>query len=174
MAAGDVQAAAEFVHRFQGRVFGLALSIVRSAAVAEEIAQETFVRAWRFAGGHDPRRGPVAGWLLAITRNAAVDVVRLSREQPFDPRVLFDMLADRSSAASAAADHVADVDRIRDALAAVPTEQAVAVVAAVMYGLTAQEIANQQGIPLGTAKTRIRLGLARLREQLEVGDGREV
>lgn len=171
MAAGDSQAAAQFVHRYQGRVFGLALSIVRSAAVAEEIAQETFVRAWRFADGHDPRRGPVAGWLLAITRNAAVDVVRLDREQPFDPQVLVDMLAEPDAADSETVDHLADAERIRAALAAVPAEQAVAVVAAAMYGLTAQEIADQQGIPLGTAKTRIRLGLARLRDQLEVGDG---
>jgi RNA polymerase sigma factor (sigma-70 family) len=75
MAAGDAQAAAAFVRRYQARVYGLALTVVGLPAVAEEVAQEAFVRAWRFAGGYDPRRGAVATWLLTITRNAAVDVL---------------------------------------------------------------------------------------------------
>src|SRR5438093_8086474 len=78
LAAGDPQAAATFVRRYQARVFGLALSIVGVPAVAEEVAQEAFVRAWRFAGGYDPRRGEVAGWLLAIARNLAIDAARLA------------------------------------------------------------------------------------------------
>jgi RNA polymerase sigma factor (sigma-70 family) len=175
MAAGDPDAAAAFVRRYQSRVFGLALTIVGVPAVAEEVAQEAFVRAWRFAGGYDPRRGGVAGWLLAIARNAAIDAVRLARDQPYDPDVLL-RLADRADGAQPDEDtpaHLADAERIRTAMRPLPHEQKVAVVLASVYGLTAREIADREHIPLGTAKTRIRLGLARLREHLEVNDGRD-
>lgn len=172
MAAGDAQATAAFVRRYQARVFGLALSIVSVPAVAEDVAQEAFVRAWRFAGGYDPRRGGVVGWLLAITRNAAIDARRLARDQPYDPQVLIDLVAkpDRSGGYP---DQLADAQRIRAGLARLPREQVVAVVLAAVYGLTAREIAEREAIPLGTAKTRIRLGLARLRNELEVSDGRD-
>jgi RNA polymerase sigma factor (sigma-70 family) len=170
MASGDAQAAAAFVRRYQSRVFGLALTIVGVPALAEEVAQEAFVRAWRFAGGYDPRRGGVAGWLLAIARNAALDAVRLSRDQPYDPDVLVAM-ADRPE--DEAQDHLAEAERLRTALLRLPREQGVAVVLASVHGLTAREIAERERIPLGTAKTRIRLGLARLRDDLEVSDGRD-
>jgi RNA polymerase sigma-70 factor (ECF subfamily) len=175
MAAGDAQAAAAFVRRYQSRVFGLALTIVGVPAVAEEVAQEAFVRAWRFAGGYDPRRGGVAGWLLAIARNVAIDAVRLARDQPCDPDVLVGMVdrADAGSPDGDPPDHLAEVERIRAALLRLPHEQKVAVVLASVYGLTAREIAEWESIPLGTAKTRIRLGLARLRDHLEVNDGRD-
>jgi len=174
MAAGDAQAAAAFVRRYQSRVFGLALTIVGVPAVAEEVAQETFVRVWRFAGGYDPRRGAVATWLLSIARNAAIDTVRVTRDQPYDPDALV-RLAGESSIASQDGNPEVGVDSeyIRAALAGLPREQMVAVVLAAVYGLTAQEIADREDIPLGTAKTRIRLGLARLRNRLEVGDERD-
>jgi RNA polymerase sigma factor (sigma-70 family) len=171
MAAGDAQAAAALVRRYQARVFGLALTIVGVPAVAEEVAQEAFVRAWRFAGGYDPRRGGVAGWLLAIARNAAIDAVRLTRDQPYDPDVLNSMLAGPEEPGFP--EQLADSQRVRAALGRLPREQALAVVLAAVYGLTAREIAEREGIPLGTAKTRIRLGLARLRDQLEVSDDRD-
>jgi RNA polymerase sigma factor (sigma-70 family) len=186
MAAGDPQAAATFVRRYQARVFGLALSIVGVAAVAEEVAQEAFVRAWRFAGGYDPRRGEVAGWLLAIARNAAIDAVRLARDRPYDPQTVIAMLAGPGGEHPTGTDgdypdRVADAERIRAALRSLPGEQRTAVVLAAVHGWTAKEIAEREGVPLGTAKTRIRLGLARLRgllrgpapEDSEVSDGRD-
>src|SRR5258706_13504244 len=103
-------------------------------AVAEDVAQEAFVRAWRFAGGYDPRRGGVASWLLAITRNAAIDARRLARDQPYDPQVVVDLMAetDRSGGYP---ERYADAQRIRAGLARVPREQVVAVVLAAVYGL---------------------------------------
>src|SRR4051794_6831642 len=85
---GDPDSAAAFVRRFQGRVYGLALTIVRQPAVAEEVAQETFARVWRHAGAYDARRGRVATWLLSITRNLAIDVTRVRRLDPVDPESL--------------------------------------------------------------------------------------
>jgi RNA polymerase sigma factor (sigma-70 family) len=174
MAAGDPQAAAAFVRRYQARVFGLVLTIVGVPAMAEEVAQETFVRAWRFAAGFDPRRGSVTGWLLTIARNAAIDAIRLVRERPYDPQVIIGLLSNGAAGEWAQLDQVAESQRLASALAMLPAEQVVAVVLAAVYGLTAQEIADRESIPLGTAKTRIRLGLARLRDQLKVNDGRDV
>lgn len=170
MAAGDPQSTANFVRRFQARVFGLAVSIVGGTATAEDVAQEVFVRAWRYAGGYDPRRGAVLPWLLSITRNAAIDAIRLRRDRPYEPEVLLALLTTAESAATEPSDEVADADRIRVALRGLPPEQATAVVLAIFHGLTAKEIAERRGVPLGTVKTRIRLGMSRLRDHFEVRD----
>src|SRR5690606_20527437 len=93
----DRQSAATLIRRYQARVYGLALTIVGVSATAEEVAQDTFLRAWRFAGGYDPRRGPVATWLLAIARNAAIDTLRMRRDQPYEPDALLAVLDGRGS-----------------------------------------------------------------------------
>lgn len=167
MASEDADAAATFVRRHQARVYGLALTVVGIPAVAEEVAQEAFVRAWRHADNFDPRRGRVTSWLLTITRNLAIDVLRMRRDLPIEPESIADMLV----AGRDEADQVVEASRIADALRALPREQAVAVVLAVCFGLTAREIGERQEIPLGTAKTRIRTGLIRLRTILEVSHG---
>src|SRR5262245_43756822 len=87
-ATGDARSAAAFVRRFQGRVYGLALTIVRQPQVAEEVSQETFARVWRHAGAYDARKGRVSTWLLSITRNLAIDVTRMRRLDPVDPEVI--------------------------------------------------------------------------------------
>ncbi|HEY9412539.1 MAG TPA: sigma-70 family RNA polymerase sigma factor [Jiangellaceae bacterium] len=167
MAADDTDAAATFVRRHQARVYGLALTVVGVPALAEEVAQDAFVRAWRHAGSYDARRGRASTWLLTIARNAAIDVLRVRRELPIDPEAIADMLV----AGRDVGDRLADSDRVTAALRSIPHEQAVAVVLSVHFGLTAQEISERQDIPLGTAKTRIRTGLARLRQKLEVSHG---
>src|ERR1700674_3833079 len=86
-ANGDPDASVAFVRRHQRRVFGLALSIVSDASLAEDVAQEAFTRAWRHATTYDTRRGSVPAWLLTITRNLAIDAIRLRRARPIDPVV---------------------------------------------------------------------------------------
>jgi RNA polymerase sigma factor (sigma-70 family) len=165
-ATGEPDAAAVFVHRFQRRVVGLALAITRDRAEAEEVAQDAFVRAWRHAAGYDPRRGRVSSWLLGITRNAALDRLRVSsrrRELPVDD------FADEllGHATSDLADRAGDrdaVERVIASMDSLPPEQREAVLAVTIYGLTAAELSAATGVPLGTAKTRIRLGLVKLRE----------
>lgn len=167
LAAGDQDAAAAFVRRFQGRVFGVALAVVREPAVADDVAQEAFLRAWRHAGAYDARRGTVTTWLLTITRNLAIDALRAMRAVPTDPIVLAGLLppvgGSGPDGAAVAAD---DAGRVRAALAALPEEQRRAVVLARLSGLTAAEIGAREGVPLGTAKTRIRTGLLRLRDAM--------
>jgi RNA polymerase sigma-70 factor (ECF subfamily) len=168
LSSGDPGAQAAFVRRFQARVYGLAVTIVGSHAVAEEVAQEAFIRAWRHAAAYDARRGRVATWLLSITRNVAIDVVRVRRHRAVDPNELLGMLASREDDDAGTA--FEDAERLRKALLTLPDEQRTAVVLSVFYGLTGKEIAKREDIPLGTVKTRVRAGLIKLREVLEVGD----
>jgi RNA polymerase sigma-70 factor (ECF subfamily) len=164
LASGDADAAAAFVRRFQRKVFGLALAMVGDRAVADDVAQEAFVRAWRHGGNYDARRGSVTTWLLTITRNLAVDALRAMRSVPTDPEVLVRLLgAAPGSGPDGAAVAAEDAERIRVALRGLPVEQCRAVVLARFAGLTAAEIGEREGIPIGTAKTRIRTGLLRLR-----------
>jgi RNA polymerase sigma factor (sigma-70 family) len=165
--ASDPIATAEFLRRFQRRVYGLAVTILGDARAAEDVAQEALLRAWRNADVFDAGRGRVAPWLLTITRNLAIDAVRVRRPVAFDPGDLLGMsLAGAERAPDDAAVVDDDIDRLRDALATLPDDQARAVVLAGVWGLTAREISERESIPLGTAKTRIRIALRRLRVAL--------
>src|SRR6266511_2985073 len=170
MAMGDADATAAFVRRYQPRVYALARAIVGSTAVAEEVAQEAFLRVWRNAAAYDARRGRVATWVLTITRNLAIDTLRLRGEQPVDPHVLAGTLLSREEGEAGRPQPV-DREHLRSALRALPPEQGRLIVLSVFYGLTARETADMEGIPLGTAKTRIRRGIAKLREALGVSGG---
>jgi RNA polymerase sigma factor (sigma-70 family) len=172
LAAGDADAATAFIRRFQARVYGLVLTIVRDEGTAEDVAQETFVRAWNHARTYDPRRGRVTTWLLTIARNLAIDVVRMKTAEPLDPDLLANRLQ-RAGIAGSPADEGTPPDereRIRHALGELPAEQRRALLLAVYLGRTAKEIGELEGIPLGTAKTRIRTAMLKLREPLETSD----
>jgi len=171
LATGDRDAAAGFVRRFQSRVYGLAVTILGDPTAAEDVAQDTFVRAWRHASTYDARRGAVASWLLTIARNQALDRARLTRSRPVDPDVLATQLATEKSRAQI--DDAARVDereQLRELLLGLPEQQRRALVLATFFGRTAKEISELDGTPVGTVKTRIRDGLGKLRSQLEVED----
>jgi RNA polymerase sigma-70 factor (ECF subfamily) len=163
MASGDTYAMTALVRRYQARVYGLALRVTDDSGLAEEVAQDAFMRAWRYATTYDARRGQVGTWLLTIARNVSVDAARLRRDYPVDPCCLMGALA----SAPDEPEHER-AEYVRHGLSLLPTAQARAIVLAAVYGLTATEIAQQEGIPLGTAKTRVRRGLARLRLALGV------
>jgi RNA polymerase sigma factor (sigma-70 family) len=167
LGAGDEDAARAFVRRFQHRVYGLALGIVGDGTAAQDVAQEAFVRAWRFASAYDARRGPVVTWLLAITRNAAIDTLRMRRPEPIDPDSIVALqLASSEPHPDAVAVLSEETARLREALAGLPVEQRRAVLLASYMGRTAREVGEIEHIPLGTAKTRIRTGLLRLHAEL--------
>ena len=167
LASGDPEAAAAFVRRFQARVYGLAHTIVGDAAAAEEIAQETLLRAWRHAAAYDRRRGRVETWVLSITRNLSIDHLRLRRGEPVDPDTLAakEALFMRPPEDPAGGER-ADVAMLREALAALPPEQRRAVLMAALLGLTASEISELEEAPLGTTKSRIRTAMLKLRGRL--------
>ena len=167
LGTGDAEAAAAFVRRFQRRVFGLAVAVAGDAALAEDIAQEAFLRAWRHAAAYDSRRGTVATWLLAITRNLAIDAIRLRRPVAIDPESLLVLqMPSQTRGPEDAATVNEDVSRLRAALTELPPEQRRALILAAFHGQTAREVGDTEGIPLGTAKTRIRTAMIRLRAAL--------
>jgi len=169
---GDPEAAASFIRRHQRRVFGVALSILGDAALAEDVSQEAFTRAWRHAATYDPRRGSVTAWLLTITRNLAIDAMRLRRAIPVDPLVMAGLdgldgqATGRGDEPARAAELDEDARRLRTAMAGLPEDQRRALVLAGLCGRTAKEVSESEGIPLGTAKTRIRTGMRKLRDVL--------
>lgn len=170
-ALDDPTASTAFVRRFQGPVFGLAVGITRDPGLAEDVAQEVFVRAWRAAAGYDVRRASVLTWLLTITRNAAIDAVRARRSTPTEDEILDQLVHETTVAApdlQESAVHRLETEQAVRRLHALAPDQARAVVLAVLGGCTAAEVGEREGIPLGTAKTRIRTGLRRLREAMEV------
>jgi RNA polymerase sigma-70 factor (ECF subfamily) len=169
LAIADDRSVLVFVRRYQQRLFGLALGILGDPTRAEDVAQEAIVRIFRHAEVFDPRRGSVSTWALTITRNLAIDVLRVQRDTPADPAdQVFVELISSERTPEEAADAEDALVRVRAALADLPTDQRRAVLLAAMYGRSATEIASAEAIPLGTAKGRIRLGMAKLRVALDI------
>ena len=161
---GEPHAATVFVRRFQRRVYGLALSITLDETLAEDVAQQAFERAWRHAPAYDARRGLVTTWLLAITRNLAIDTLRVRKPRPLDPEAVAALLP--PGACPDPGDAAADGDRIARVQAALndlPEEQRRAVLLATVGCRSSTEIAELQGVPVPTAKHRIQSGLRKLR-----------
>ena len=165
LGSGDPAAAAAFVRRFQGRVYGLALTMLHDRGLADEVAQETFVRAWRHAETYDARRGRVPSWLLTIARNLAIDRARLRTATLVDPDVIAAQLELGGEATPA---DVPERQRVREAVRALPDDQRRTLVLAMYAGKTALEISELDGVPLGTVKTRIRTAMLKLRQTLGV------
>jgi RNA polymerase sigma-70 factor (ECF subfamily) len=167
-ASGDPEAAAYFVDRFQQRVYGLALAIVHTPVDAEEVAQEAFVRAWRFAASFDERRGSVAAWLLGITRNVALDAVRGRgrRPEPVPEPVTDGRHAVDPIDVPGTVERRADAQRVVELMLSLPAPQRQALAAVTLGGLSTREVSELAGIPQGTVKTRIRLALRKLRDEM--------
>jgi len=163
LGAGDADLSLAFVRRFQRLVFGVALTVTSDRTAAEDVAQQTFEQAWRHAQVYDSRRGSVRTWLTTIAHNLAVDVIRARTSTPVDPEdlpALLTTMTDTPERLAVAHDNAAT---LRGALARLPAAQARAVAMAGIYGMTARQIADTEEIPLGTAKTRIRDGMQKLR-----------
>ena len=173
LGAGDANLSLAFVRRFQRVVFGAALTVIGDPTTAEDVAQQAFERAWRHAQVYDSRRGSVRAWLTTIAHNLAIDVIRARTSAPVDPQelpALLTAMTDTPERFAVAHDNAAGVRR---ALAALPAGQARAVAMAGIYGMTARQVAEAEKVPLGTAKTRIRDGMEKLRSAYlreDVGD----
>jgi RNA polymerase sigma factor (sigma-70 family) len=142
----------------------LAYSMLGDSGAAEEVTQEALIRVWRHAPVFDARRGSVTTWVLTITRNLSIDAPRLRRAIPVDPdEFLAQGLISNEGLPEEAAIAGDAVPALRAALAGLPAEQRRALVLAAVWGRTAAEISESEAIPLGTAKTRIRAGMSKLR-----------
>jgi RNA polymerase sigma-70 factor (ECF subfamily) len=168
VARGDQEAFATFYDATSRVVFGIVLNVVRDRAQAEEVAQEVYVEAWKSAPRFDRRQGTPSAWLNTIAHRKAVDRVRsVERSTQRDQRHY-----EQTSATTAQPD-VSEIvvandegRRVRDALEQLPDAQRTAVELAYFSGFSHREVAERLGIPLGTAKTRIRDAMKRLRVQL--------
>lgn len=164
VAGGDRDAFAAFYDATIGTVFGLVVRVLRDRAQAEEVVQEVYVQVWEHAARFDSSRGSAHAWLVTIAHRRAVDRVRsadrATRREQWDgtraarpaPSDVAEVVADRD-----------EEDRLHRAVAALPAGQREALVLAYFEGCTHREVAEVLGIPLGTAKTRIRDAVARLR-----------
>jgi RNA polymerase sigma factor (sigma-70 family) len=164
--ARDEGALSLLIDRYGPVVLGMARRVVGETPFAEEVAQDTFLALWRRPGAFDPQRGSLQTFLATVARNKAVDLVR--REE--HARRSTEALVEEAAAASAeglATEELVGIeerDRVRTALAQLSPVQREAIVLAYFGGRTYREVARELGIPEGTAKTRMRDGLARLRE----------
>jgi len=165
----DADALGTLYDRHAARLLGLARRILGESGEAEEVLQEVFLFAWRAAATFDPRRGNVLTWLLIATRSRAIDRLR-SRRPATRPEVQsLEEIGDGppSSEDVEAASTGREWEQLcREAIGSLPEDQRRALVLAYFEGLTHQEIAERTATPLGTVKTRVRLGLMKLRERM--------
>lgn len=168
-ARGDEQAFAELYDATARRIFGLVLRIVRDHAMSEEVTQEVFLDVWRTSARFDPSRGSALSWLMTIAHRTAVDRVRSSEasRRRDDAHAAANQDVDFDATAEAAHTSL-EAERVRRALATLTDAQRSAVELAYLGGYTHTEVARLLDLPLGTAKTRIRDGLIRLRDILGV------
>jgi RNA polymerase sigma-70 factor (ECF subfamily) len=167
----DPQALDLLYERYARVVYGLALRMLGTSELAEDVVQETFWRVWRRSGSFKSARGSVAGWIYGIAHNLSVDELRRQRARPtpvFDTDenpVLRGLLDEREDVAGTAEQN--ELQRaLAVALGGLGVEQRQAIELAYFGGLSQSEIAARLQSPIGTVKTRIRSGLRRLREVL--------
>jgi len=177
----DLRDPACFARVFDEHARGVHVSaqaVLRDEARAEDVVQDVFLRLWRRPDSYDASRGPLGSYLRLMARSRALD---LWREAEVRDRTRRRVEADADAvtpptadAPDAAALRAADRAAIVDALAVLPSEQRHAVALAYWGGLTAEEIADRSGVPLGTVKSRIRLGLHKLRRSLMASAGTQM
>ena len=166
-AARNPDAADTLYQRFAGRIYGLGLVMLGNEAAAQDLVQDTFVKLWRNADRYDRSRGKLETWVLLIARSLAIDAIRRrvlevrtleSADRPTE--------VDQGPGPDERAVTVDLTDRARRAMSSLPAEQRAALELAYLGGKTSAEISDLEGIPVGTAKTRIRAALLRLRDLL--------
>lgn len=173
MTNGNTQAVEELYDRYSRPVFSFALRLLGGDHMqAEELLQEVFFRAWRQGHRFSDQRGSFITWLLSITHNLAIDEIRKQNRRPkradsADPVLLLNNMTDGLPSVEDQAVLLTVRDQIVAAMATLPESQRSAIELAYFHGLTQREIAEQQGEPLGTIKTRMRLGMRKLREYLD-------
>ena len=167
IAGGDAEALGELYDRYGRLAFGVLYRMLPGPEAAEEVVQDAFHAVWRRAGSYKSERGAVRTWLLAICRNAAIDW-RRTRGKRHEREVSFDT-AGELLADGKVDERVVDAlraEQVRNAVAELPAEQRDVLSLAFWGGFSQSEIAARTNTPLGTVKSRVRLGMTKLRERL--------
>lgn len=167
VAAGDQVALAELYDRHASAVYGMAMSLLRDPALAQDVSQEAFVRLWTRARTFDPQRGTPLGWLLSITRNLALDELRRQRRgAERDDRLAREVEAPADSQGDLLLDWGWESPRVLEAIAELSSVQRQTVELVYLHGYTLAEVAARLGVALGTVKSRLHSALLSLRAAL--------
>jgi RNA polymerase sigma-70 factor (ECF subfamily) len=166
-ARSDEVALAELYDRYGRVAYGLALRILRDEALAEDAVQEAFLAVWRGAARYIPERGKASTWILTVVHRRAVDLVRREQRRRTDQLPETELGPATGSPSDEAMWLRLERERVQAALAALPDRQREALELAYYGGFTQSELAERLGEPIGTIKSRMFTGLARLRELLE-------
>lgn len=166
-AAGDQQAVSELYDATSRMVYGLVLRVLGDEAAAEEVLLDVYMQVWRQAASYDATRGAPLAWLATIARSRAIDRLRAGRQEWQRARSLETVSQQSTGESLEEAAYMTELRGIvRGALGALSAEQREALELAYYGGLSHSEIAERLGQPLGTVKTRIRLGMMKLRDLL--------
>ena len=164
--SGDPGALEDLYDRYTPLLYSVAMRILRSATDAEDAVQQAWVQVWKSAGRYEPKRGPVAAWLLTVTRTRALDLYRsLSSRKRAEGQVDPEPVNTPADPLGSATQGQLS-ERVRTALGSLPIQQRQVIEIAYFEGLSQTEVATRLGAPLGTVKSWTRQGLIRLRELL--------
>jgi RNA polymerase sigma-70 factor, ECF subfamily len=173
------EALAALYDRYARLVYSIAYQATSHAELAEEVTQDTFLRVWQHASSYNPQQGRAASWMTRITRNRVIDLYRRQQSRSDGHAVYFEEMPDFDLS-----DEDQDVEEgleisqrrqaVRSALRLLPPEQRLVLALAYFRGLTQEQISNHLDEPLGTVKTRMRLGMQKLRGFLSSTDAGEI
>jgi len=172
VAAGEHDALSALYDRYQGLMYGMATKITRDGSLAQDVVQDAFVGIWKNAARYSSERASARTWILSITHHRAVDIVRRRRPTSELPEVEGPARTPDQLVLGDIWPEVAerlDATTVRGALESLPAAQRQAIELAYFGGLTQQEIASRTETPLGTVKSRVRLGLLQMRRALSGG-----
>jgi RNA polymerase sigma-70 factor (ECF subfamily) len=175
MMAGDESALSALYDRYSGMLFAMLVRILRDPPAAEEILQDMFLQLWRGAARFDANRGSLPAWLMVIGRNRALSRLRTRehREIPEDIEAFPANAVPSSVNLEDDAERSLLMEKLRTAMATLPTEQREAVELAYFEGMTQSEIAARTGSPLGTVKSRVRTAMQSLKQVFDERTARQ-
>jgi RNA polymerase sigma-70 factor (ECF subfamily) len=169
-AHGDERALAQLYDSTNRLVYGMAMRILGDVSSAEDVTMEVYLQVWRTAESYDPRRGTVSSWLITLVRSRAIDCLRSRRAHRAELETNVDdviTLRDSRPGPELMSAQAGRSRAVRKALGDLAQDQREAIELAYFSGFSHTEIAARSGLPLGTVKTRIRLGMSHLRKVLE-------
>lgn len=164
---GDPEALRDAYSRFGRVTFGFLVKALGDRGAAEDVQQQVFTQVWQRAESYDPDRGSLLSWLMTIARSRAIDHRRRRVPEPLDPEVAATELDSRNAGEDERIDRLTEQWRMRELLDRLPEAEAEALRRRFYGELSQSEIAEREGIPLGTVKTRMFAGLRRLRDLID-------
>lgn len=167
---GDSNSLSILFNRYNRYLMGVAYNVLGSKELAEEVVLDTFTRVWEKGKTYDRSKGTLRGWMTRLARNRAIDVLRQSGQKMMDRSVEWTEVHDNIISSGINPEKATDLSimaqKVRDAMQDLPEEQRDLIELAYFKGLSNSKISAATGIPLGTVKTRIRLGMQKLREAM--------